>query len=497
LIKRSEVDVKHPDWEKRQDLYKKLYVMYEGGQVMAENAPLFLTQRPREDGTVYAYRLQQFCYENHLGTGLGWHEAEMFRVDPAITFPDASEDQKAWYDNFLANCDCKGTGLIDAFRTVFTHLLLYQHSWILTDLPTASEGIDSLADQKQKGLLDPYIKILHPSSVINWDCDEHGNFNWAVVYSNVQQQQFMSKPVRLERWYYYDRHNFSVYESRNVAGDSSKDVVELVDGPRPHALSKAGKVPLRRACVQSGWWMGNRSYLAATEHINVSNALKWSLFMAALAQPVVITDADIGEIVSAESSFIKLPQGSDYKFAEPAGNCWKFLAERADTLKEEIFRSMYLIAQARTNSATASAASGVSKEQDMRPSHDVLNGLGDVLRTTLQGVIADIGMARNQIPGLADELGTVDVRGFQFEEPITQEDVNTLSGAYALKVPSRRLEKELDKQVSRKLLPDLNQDVQTEIDTEIEAAPTREELAAQQREEEARLMSDKFSSAVA
>ncbi|WP_321471126.1 hypothetical protein [uncultured Paludibaculum sp.] len=512
---RKDVDARHPEWTARQDLWFNVGVLYEGGHLIKQHAERFLPKRPREDSSVYAHRLAHFTYENHMGTGLGWHEAEMFKRPPTITIKVADADgqpteatlspeQEDFYSRVQKDCDRHGTALVDQCRKVFNDLLLYQHSWILTDMPVQPEaGINSLADQKAKRLLDPFTQVVSPMQVINWDCDDYGNLIWAVIYTKATTRAFGKAPVTVERWYLLDQQTFRVYEAEDrgdaqSAVDRDKQPVNLVRIGY-HALAAKGRVPLSRISVQPGWWMGNRTYLTALEHVDVSNSLKWSLKMAALAMPVIITNDDITQLHQSEGGFFKMSaeQGANYKFAEPSGTCWEHLANKAAASKEEIFRSLYLISQARTNKATASAQSGVSKQQDMKPSHDVLNGIGDVLRCAIQGTLDNIAAARALIPGFESDANLVfDVRGFTFEDSVTVDEVDTISGVHALKVPSKTFEKEVDKLVVQAVLPDMNPEMKTAIFREIDAAPTRGELEQQQQEAEADRLSASLNAAV-
>lgn len=513
-LTRKDVDAKHPEWSARHDLWQNVYTLYEGGQLMWDNRGVFLKQRPKEDAQVYQYRLDHFCYENNLGTGLGWHEAEMFKQPPVITYKltdpsgaateaELAGEQEKFYTGFESDCDRQGTNLVDKFRRVFIDLLLYSSSWVLTDMPASDETRpESLADQRKQRLLDPYITVVSPLDVINWETDSYGNIQWAVLYRKECRRTFGSKSEIVERWYFYDRQTYRVYEAVQkddtvLAADKELQPVALVKMGY-HTLAGQQQVPLRRYQINAGWWMGNRTYLACLEHLNMSNALKWSLFMAALAVPVVITDDDISKLTISEVGFIHLGVGSDYKFAEPQGACWEYMGRRVEVLKEEIYRSLYLIAQARTNQATASAQSGVSKEVDMKPSHDVLNGLGDVLRAAIKQTLQDVAAARVLVvpASEADASLLFDVRGFEFDEAVTVEDVDKLTGLYGLSIPSKTFEKELDKATVQAVLPDMDPDTQKTIFKEIDDAPTRDELEQQRLDDQAKRLGKSLDSAV-
>lgn len=520
-VTRKQIDAKHPEYLLLKDLWANIETLYEGGAAIKRCAERFLSRRPKEDQTVYQHRLDQFCYENNLGIGLGWHEAQMFESDPAIELkvkgPDGNlteahltPDQDAFYNQrFFKDADKHGTTFVDTYRKVFTMLLKFGQGWVSIDLPARDPDnpVQTLQQERDERLLDPYICAIDPSSVINWECDEYGNPVWVVLYSKTEQQRFLKRPLVIERWYWYDRQQYRVYEARydkpdgtgSVLTDSSASgvaglIAPLLDLEKIpinlvragyHPLAQKNTVPVQHITVPGGWWMGNRAYLPAMEHLNVSNALKWSLYIAALAVPVLITDDDVSTITQTEVGFIKLGEGSDYKFAEPSGTCWEHLANRAKVMTEEIWRALYLVAQARSTSATASAQSGVSKQQDMQPSHDVLNGLGDILRAAMQRTLELVAAARVFV-GADDAALVPDVRGFTFEESLSTDEIAVIQDLLNMEIPSELFEKECFIMAVRAALKDANPDTLADIIKEIKDAPDKQTrmLAAQKAQDD-------------
>ena len=90
------------------------------------------------------------------------------------------------------------------------------------------------------------------------------------------------------------------------------------------------------------------------------------------------------------------------------------------------------------------AASGVSKQQDMQPSHDVLNGIGEILRQTMQSILGIVAKARSTVPGCeADAALTFDVRGYNFEDKAGVDDIVVIQDLLDMNVPSDTFYKEL------------------------------------------------------
>lgn len=521
-VMRKEIDAHHTHWQDHQEVWYNTQVLYEGGASIKACADRFLRRRPKEDSTLYQHRLDGFDYENNVGTGLGWHEASMFEEEPAIgirikgqnggnsTEAKLSVDQSQFYhERFLKNCDRKGTTFVDFFRTVFNQTLLYQHSYICVDMPDPDEvQVTTFQEQKEKKLLDPYLCAASPIDVINWENDDDGNLKWAVIYSKTEKQGFLSKPMLVERWYYYDRTMYRVYEcltdmskdglitGQTTATSSAVEAITIESDNNPvtlkaigyHQLAKFNLVPIFKVSVQKGWWMANRVYLPAMEHVNLSNVLQWSLLMTGLAVPVICSDDDVSTITYSEMGFIKLQKGDTYSFAEPTGKVWQYLQERVNVLKEEIWRGMYLVTQARNTSATAAAQSGISKQQDMQPSHDVLNGLGQMVRAAMQSVLGLVAMARSTLPGGEGDAALLfDVRGYEFEDKLTIDDIVVIQDLLDMQVPSDLFDKELFILAVRAALKDVNPERLKEIIDQIVAAPNRQTIQLQMQQKQAEM----------
>ncbi len=473
------LDLKHPEFKALQNVWTRLTLLYAGGWALKEKAELFLVRRPKEIGDVYQARLSNFTYHNHIGTALDWYSSELFEEDPHIQPNQTGADGKPapkklnteenlFYNRFLLDCDRGGTSFVDTFRKVFSQVLLYKKSYVLMDLPsTTGINFPNQKIQKDSGALDPYLCVFSPLEAINWELDEYGNLNWIIFAAQyrISEPKIGSKVV--DRWFFYDRQRFEVYERKHDEDEKSapdKAVADLIDSGT-HLMAKNNVVPVSVIEVPDGLWLANRALLAALSHLNTDNVLDWALFMAALCMPIIFSDSDVQPTLT-EAGFIKLGKDDKYEWAEPQGLSFKHLADRLQELTENIFRSFYLIHQGRSGRATPTAQSGVSKQLDMMPSKDILKMFGDLLRAFMQQVLNMVAKAK----GHAIEW---DIRGFEFKEDISDAEVTTISDALALDIPSPTLEKEVHKRLAKALTPDANPSIHRQMFEEIDAAPDK------------------------
>jgi hypothetical protein len=491
----SLLDAKHVYWTKYHDTWDMLDLLFRSGQAIQEQAARFLRKRPKELSEVYSARLVGFDHTPIMGTALGWYQSKLFARDPLIDIrpkgesdPDKLDPKmKDSYTGFLQNCDRSGTTFVDVWRLIFQNLLVFKGAYVCIDLPTTGTQPNRLA-QRAAGGLDPYLMVYDPRSVINWDVDEFGNLEWAVIRIKTFKHEFLGNGIDIDRWYYYDRKEYRIYERTKVRDKDSGDTVlygasgEMVSSQTeqtaklvasgPHCMSDQNKVPLRYVTVPEGLWLANRAYLPSMTHLNVENSYIWALFMANLPVPVIKGDSEFSQTIS-ETAFISLDKDASFEWSEPKGTSFSHSEKFLSSKREEIFRSVFLTSQGRDSSASASASSGLSKEMDLLPAKDVLAAFGDGLRAGMQNVLNDVAAVRG-------EAVEFDVRGFEFEDSTVLEEAEILELLMSLDLQSDELYKQAQIRLAQLYMADANRAVVQKVVDEITAAPTRSELAAAQ-----------------
>ena len=492
----DKLDKQHPYYKDLKDVWSAMDLLYRGGHAIQKEWARFLTKRPKELNEVWLSRGQRFNYENHLGTGLGYYRATLFKKEPEIHWKvkggsaEATPAQSDYYVEWLQNVDRNGTTYINLWRHLFSTMCVFREAYCCVDLPSSDDPPITLLEQKLSGGLDPYLMVYDPRSVINWSVDDFGNYNWIVIKTESSSQDFLGDQTSIDRWYYYDQTEYRVYERRTKLNDSqgqgmpiygpngvplsisSVNVAKLIDSG-PHALAKQGRVPVRHYEIPEGLWLANRGYLPAVALINLQNSYEWSLFLANLAVPIFKTESEKIQTLS-ESAALQLAPGDGFEFAEPKGTSYKSSADAIRAKREELFRQMYLSGQGRDSSASASASSGYSKEMDMMPSKDVLAEFGEVVRAGCQTQLMDVLAVRD------DDAIEPDVRGFNFEMSTELEEAEILEIEMSLDIPSDTFYRERQKKVIAASMPDANSDVLQKMYDEIDAAPSRSEAQAQQ-----------------
>jgi hypothetical protein len=294
-----------------------------------------------------------------------------------------------------------------------------------------------------------------PEEVINWNFSQTGGLEWIVLRTScLQQSQVTDAKWESEtRWIYYDRENFQIFRQ---AGESSP--IQPIDQGR-HALASLGRVPVFQIKVTEGLWLMNKSALLQLEHFNKSNALAWALTMGLFATPVIYSDREWNQIVG-ESYYIQMGPNDRFGWAEPEGKVYQIAADNLDVLKDEIYRTCYLMSQAGDSGSARQSA--LSKQLDFSTTEEVLRAYGAAVRETLRQILWAVAAARQD--GV-----TIDVVGMdEFDINDLGTELGDAKLLLDLGIGSETLKKQVFKKLALKYLSDERQEIKNRVAEEIE-----------------------------
>ena len=468
------LDSKHPELLKREMLYDDLRLLFHGGKDLKDNAFRFLVKREKEIQTSFLSRERQVKYDPVLDTIVSWYSAKLFEHDIEIQF-DAGESSGVddFYASFLEVCDRGDMSFQQFFERVTEELLVYSKAYFLIDLPKLEVEPTNLYQQKALGGLNPYLSHLDIMSVLNWQNDKWGNYQWVIVKNCDDVQQLFGPTIHVETWTIYNQQQYATYQVRYADGQARPTEATLVDSAN-HAMAGLNTVPVVCVSTRHKFWLGNRLYLSLIDHFNIYTTYGYSLNLANAPIPV-ITDGsengankavDLNQTVS-EYSFLHLPNGGKAEYMEPEGRAWEATAKYLEQLRENMYRQAHVAPIGRSTRATPASQSGYSKELEMEPSHDVLNVLGTKIRTVMQWTL-------NAIASIRKEKVETDIRGLNFSEDTAAFNVNLMMEAKAAGIHSTLAMKELEKRTVRSLFPDANAAKLQAMEKQIDDTPDAE-----------------------
>jgi hypothetical protein len=455
------INREHPEYVARKAMWRQYKDLYAGGEQLRQNAAEYLVRRHKEPGEIYLERLTRVFYENYIGSIIDWFAATLLRREPILLFESNDAAAKSFYSVLANDCDLKGTNLSEFFRQQFVQTLICGSSYTVIEFPQAATAAQTRAEEDASGRSRAYLVDYGPDEVINWNYDQWGGLEWAVIRTSCLQQSKItdSRWERETRWIYYDRQNFEIYRK---AGESAP--IEQI-GAGPHALASLNRVPMFRTKVSDGLWLMNKAALLQLEHFNKSNALSWALTMGLFAMPVVYSDREWSQM-AGESYFIQLGPEDKFGWTEPEGKVYQIAADNLVRLKDEIYRVCYLMGQAGTPSDVTLRQSGTSKQRDFAITNEVLRAYGDTVKDVMKQVLWAIAAARQ------DEI-TIDVSGLdEFDIGDLGNELDDAKKLLELGIGSETLTKQVYKKLALKYLCDARQQIKMQVAEEIDRAPS-------------------------
>src|SRR5690606_37886826 len=113
----------------------------------------------------------------------------------------------AWWEAWSANVDREGRPLGRWCKERFTEALIGRRAWCWVNLPARDPDlvIETLGDEEQLGLLDPFLVPLSPEQVIDWEFDAGGRLLWVMIRGTLQRRPSFEAPRQtVHRWTYID-----------------------------------------------------------------------------------------------------------------------------------------------------------------------------------------------------------------------------------------------------------------------------------------------------
>ncbi|MBV9269076.1 MAG: hypothetical protein JO061_23095 [Acidobacteriaceae bacterium] len=453
-----DIDREHADFRRKKATWQMYRDLYAGGEQFKLRAGAYLLPRQKEPLDVYSERLSRVFYQNYVGSIIDWYASTLFRRALSLQLEGGTVRERAFLSEFADDCDRRGTTLGNFFRRCLIDALVTGQSHILVDFPRADRLPANRAEEDASGLSRAYLLRYSAEDLINWSCDEQGEYEWIVLRQSSQKQLRVDSPELVEetRWQYYDREQFRVY--RRLSYGEKSGAIELI-AQGPHALMAARRIPMITLRVSDGLWLMNKAAHLQLEHFNKSNALGWAITMGLFAMPVIYSDREWNQIVG-ESYYVQLGPQDRFGWAEPDGKVYQIAAANLETLKEEIYRVSYL-SQASGEMIGGHAQSAASKQLDFTITEEVLRAYGSAVKECAARVMNAVTTARkdNVAVSIAG-LDEVDITDFGTE-------LGDAKSLMQMGIESPTLKRQVLQGLALKYLSDARQDVKDQIAREI------------------------------
>ena len=290
----QDINREHPEYKAWKNVWPKYRDLYAGGEQFTANADRYLIPRQKEPAAVYRERVSRAFYENYAGSIIDWYAATLFRREPILTFDGRDEPARRYYNELAEDCDRRGSTLSDFFRRQVIEAMVTGRSYIAIDFPKGPRPAGSRAEEDALGLSRGYFSEYPAESVIHWQKDERGEYEWVVLRTERELEEENGDKQTLREWVRYDRSRYEIWRQEETEGRAPAPQ-KAEEGL--HGLAGLGKVPVFEFTLGEGMWLMNRAASLQLEHFNKSNALAWALTMGLFAMPVIYSDSEFKQVV--------------------------------------------------------------------------------------------------------------------------------------------------------------------------------------------------------
>ena len=143
----------------------------------------YLNRYNLELDSEFNQRLANTPCDNHCKNIIQIYSSFLFRVRPSRDFADMQDEPSL--DSFLKDADLEGNNLNSVIRQAQNYASIYGHCFMILDKPniTTSTKADEL-DQD----IRPYLSILTPENVFDWNYTRQANGKYELDYLKVREE---------------------------------------------------------------------------------------------------------------------------------------------------------------------------------------------------------------------------------------------------------------------------------------------------------------------
>jgi hypothetical protein len=322
-----------------------------------------------------------------------------------------------------------------------------------------------------------------PECVIDWECDESGGLEWALVkYTSKKREGLLgSRSITTEKYVYYDSQ---MWVEWIVQWEKQPPKPDEIFSPSDAGVHTFGKPPLVMLCLPEGLWVMGKLESLCREHLNKSNALSWAEYKALL--PVLYEFLDPGVYPQLagpggeDDRAVNQKRGVSYvqerQAAPGAGDRAEWIAPpdapfghalaSCSALRDEMHRVVHEMALSADNAGKTLVRSGESKQQDAASLAVVLEALGELARRAGLEIIQMAESGRGDEPAEWKAHGMDDFDTVSSGDMLQEEAILDMS----VQIPSPTFKKVRKTAIARKLLgdwasPDDIEQIEEEIET--------------------------------
>lgn len=464
-----QLNQRHPSCD--DEIVANCRALYAGGKDFRARLTYFLPPRPAEPWQQYTLRQRESHYQNYLGPIVDYFAAMLFTSRPQpVAKRDGSDEQLTdpgdYYNQFRDDCDRVGTDIDSFFKGRFTEAMVTGKAWTRVHQFDDGNGEPlNRADYENRKLGDAWLSPLDIDEVYDWEVDDAGNIEWAIVHHKTQRREGPGGDRSLvkETWEFLTEETVETFEISYDVNNPPSDKTEVLP-LGPPVQHRFGAVPLFCIELPIGLWVANRIESAQIAHFRLSNAQAWGLSRTCYAMPVYkVKNPDQFNARMGVGYGITVEPDEDVTWVAPPGAHFEALANEVTAHKDEIFRIAHQMALGVENNAHTVGRTAESKIADSQATRVILVAYAKEIKEQICRIYNAISGSREDglkwsINGL-DEIATADLQGFLTALQLVNDKIGG--------IPSKTANIQIKTKLAEGLLPELDQATRAIIREEI------------------------------
>ena len=455
----------HKDYSETVSNWEYFIRSYNGG--FDYTSGNYLNRYNLELDSEFNQRLANTPCDNHCKNIIQIYSSFLFRVRPSRDFADMQDEPSL--DAFLKDADLDGNNLNSVIRQAQNYASIYGHCFMILDKPniTTSTKADEL-DQD----IRPYVSILTPENVFDWNYTRQANGKYELDYLKVREEVDREGGQYFRLWF-PDRID-TVYLPKNSEP-------RLIDSA-PNTIGKIPAVILYNAkSHKRGIGQSDLTDIADlqksiyNEYSEMEQLIRLTNHPSLVKTPSVNASAGAGAVIEMPDELE--PNLKPY-LLQPSG---QNLQSIMDSIKHKVDAINRIAHTGAVRSTKSGISSGVALQTEFELLNARLSEKADNLQLAEEQLFNLYALFQNTtFDGEINYPDSFNIRDYA-------SDLMYFQQAKALNIGSPTFNKEVDKEIARTVIDDdekLNE-IFDEIDIKSEVGEfTQEEVQQETVEEE-------------
>ena len=214
----------HKDYKETVNNWEYFIRSYNGGYDYTLGQ--YLNRYNLELDNEFNQRLANTPCDNHCRNVIQIYSSFLFRVKPSRDFGSMTEEQSL--DTFLKDADLDGNNFNNVIKQAQNYSSIYGHCFVVLDKPKVTTN--TRAEELDQDIR-PYISILTPENVLDWNFKREINGKYTLDYLKVREEVDRDGGTYFRLWY-LDR-------IETIYAKSDRDEPRVIDT----ADNLIGKIP--------------------------------------------------------------------------------------------------------------------------------------------------------------------------------------------------------------------------------------------------------------